>query len=117
MSGLAVLGEAAATTSQPTRDGLRAEAMRIFTTVARSSLGSQLTLHQVGLANPVNNTVDLTVRPWHSWFAAAGRNVAEGMALLKQYLQSPPSAPPPAGLLAMATARSTKPMSDCRSRW
>ena len=105
VSGLTVLGEAAASTSQPTRDSLRAEAMRIFTTVARSSLGSRLTLQQVGLANPANNTVDLTARQWHSWFAAAGQNVADGMALLKQYLQSSPALPPPAGLLAMATAR------------
>lgn len=105
VSGLAVLGQAAASTSQPTRDGLRAEAMRIFTNVARSSLGSRLSLQQVGLANPANNTVDLAARQWHSWFAAAGQNVADGMALLKQYLQSPPSAPPPAGLLAMATTQ------------
>ncbi len=105
VSGLTVLGQAAASTSQPTRDSLRAEAMRIFTNVARSSLGSRLTLQQVGLANPANNTVDLTARQWHSWFAAAGQNVADGMALLKQYVQSPPSLPPPAGLLAMATAQ------------
>lgn len=105
VSGLTTLGQAAAATSQPSRDGYRAEAMRIFTTVARSSLGSRLTLQQVGLANPANNTFDPTPQQWHSWFGAAGQNVADGMALLKQYLQSPPSAPAPAALLAMATAQ------------
>lgn len=105
VSGLTTLGQAAAATSQPTRDGFRAEAMRIFTTVARSSLGSRLSLQQVGLANPANNTFDPTPQQWHSWFGAAGQNVADGMALLKQYLQSPASVPAPAALLAMATTQ------------
>lgn len=105
VSGLTMLGQAAAATSQPSRDGYRAEAMRTFTNVARSSLRSQLSLQQVGLANLANNTFDPTARQWHSWFSAAGQNVADGMALLKQYLQSPPSVPAPAALLAMATAQ------------
>jgi hypothetical protein len=105
VSGLTTLGQAAAATSQPSRDGFRAEAMRIFTNVARSSLGSRLSLQQVGLANPANNTFDPTPQQWHSWFGAAGQNVADGMALLKQYLQSPASVPAPVALLAMATTQ------------
>ena len=105
VSGLTVLGQAAAAASQPSRDGLRAEAMRIFTNVARSSLGARLSLQQVGLANATNNTLDASPQQWHSWFGAAGENVADGMALLKQYLQSPPSLPASAALLAMATTQ------------
>jgi hypothetical protein len=104
VSGLTVLGQAAAATSQPSRDGLRAEAMRIFTNVARNSLGTRLSLQQVGLARPANNTFDPTPQQWHSWFRAAGQNVADGMALLKQYLHSPATVPNPA-LLAMATTQ------------
>jgi hypothetical protein len=105
VSGLTVLGQAAAATSQPSRDAFRAEAMRTFTNVARNSLGTRLSLQQVGLANPANNTFDPTPQPWSSWFGAAGQNVADGMALLKQYLQSPAGVPAPAALLAMATAQ------------
>jgi hypothetical protein len=105
VSGLTTLGQAAAATSQQSRDGLRAEAMRIFTTVARSSLGSRLGLQQVGLANPANNTLDATPQQWHSWFRAAGENVADGMALLKQYLQSPAGLPASAALLTAATTQ------------
>jgi hypothetical protein len=105
VSGLTMLGQAAAATSQPSRDAFRAEAMRVFTDVARSSLGTRLSVGQIGVADPVNNTFDPTPGAWNSWFGAAGRNVADGMAMLKLYLQSPAGAPAPAALLAMATAR------------
>jgi hypothetical protein len=105
VAGLSMLGQAAAATSQQSRDGFRAEAMRIFTNVARSSLGTRLSLQQVGLANPVNNTFDPTPQPWHSWLSAAGQNIADGMAMLQLYLQSPVGLPAPAALLAMATAQ------------
>ncbi|HYQ61996.1 hypothetical protein [Actinophytocola sp.] len=105
VSGLSVLGQAAAATSQPSRDAFRAEAMRMFTNVARSSLGTRLSVQQVGLADPVHNTFDPTPRAWNSWVGAAGRNVADGIAMLQLYLQNPAGAPAPGVLLAMAAAR------------
>lgn len=104
VSGLVTLGQAAAATNPSSREGLRAEAMRMFTAAARSSLGTWLSLQGVGVADPVTNTIDTTPQQWHSWLQAAGQNVADGMVLLKQYLQSPVGLPAPAALLARAAA-------------
>lgn len=101
--GMSKLGDAAATTNPTTRATLRRQAIDAFTTAAQSSLNTRLILRQVGVASAADNSYDTRPAAWHTWARAAGQDIADGMAYLKQYLTTPPTVSNP--YLYFATAQ------------
>ncbi len=101
--GMSKLGDAAATTDPTTRATLRRQAIDAFTTAAQSSVNTRLTLRQVGVASAADNSYDTRPAAWHTWAQAAGQDIADGMAYLKQYLTTPPTVSNP--YLHFATAQ------------